>query len=78
MRAPVLSNSARSLVRIVTSSGVGPEAKEKPPPLRALRCSVSAPSIGIRPRYSMRRATSACDGALIEPVTTSPVCVSAR
>ena len=35
-------------------------------------------SIGTRPRYSMRRATSAAVGAEIDPLTTSPFCVSAR
>jgi hypothetical protein len=34
-------------------------------------------STGTRPRYSMRRATSAAVGAVISPVTISPAWVSA-
>ena len=35
-------------------------------------------SIGMSPRNSMRRAISAAVGAVIEPLTISPLCVSAR
>ena len=77
-RAPALRSSARSRVKTVTSSGRGrrPKArlKRESAPVRS---SVTV-SIGTRPRYSMRCATSAADGAEIDPVTTSPACVRAR
>ena len=77
---PVRSNKARSPVKTVTSSGRGAERDEK----KAFLCLTSGPfsslteSMGIKPRYSMRRPTSAAFGAAIEPLTTSPIGVRAR
>jgi hypothetical protein len=76
MRAPALSKSARSRVKTVTSSGF---ARVNSARLKraADRSSVTA-SMGTRPRYSMRCATSAAVGAEIDPLTISPLWVSAR
>ena len=53
-----------------------PEAN-RPDAAAAVLSSVTL-SIGTRPRYSMRWATSAAVGAEIEPLTSSPPWVSAR
>ncbi len=76
MRAPAFSSSARSSVKTVTSSAFGcPSEKLKRGPADRSSATVS---IGTRPRYSMRRATSAAVGAEIDPLTISPPWVSAR
>ena len=79
MRAPVRSSSAKSPLKIVTSSGLGLETKEKNwlDAGLASRFSLGA-SIGISLRYSMRICASRALAATSEPLTTSPTCVSAR
>jgi hypothetical protein len=70
---PVRSSKARSPVKMVTSSERGRENTPKPSPrLTSASLSSVTESIGISPRYSMRRPTSAAVGAAIEPLTTSP------
>src|SRR5271165_7397866 len=64
---------------MVTSSGRGRENRTKPSPrLTAASLSSVTESIGISPRYSMRRPTSAAVGAAIDPLTTSPTWLKAR
>src|SRR5690348_13023099 len=78
MRAPAFNSSARSRVKTVTSSALGCENidSDKRAPTRSR--AAETVSIGTRPRYSMRLATSAAVGAEIEPLTNSPLWVSAR
>jgi hypothetical protein len=76
-RAPAFSSSDRSSVNTVTSSVFARLVNVKNVAAApAARSSVTV-STGTRPRYSMRRATSAAVGAAIEPVTISPACVIA-
>ena len=77
--APVRSKRARSPVKMVTSSGRGRENSAKSS-RRLIGASLSSvtESMGISPRYSMRRPTSAAVGAAIDPLTTSPTWLRAR
>jgi hypothetical protein len=75
-RAPALSSSARSRANTVTSSGFARLPSVKKDEVAAGRSSVTV-STGTRPRYSIRRATSAAVGAVISPVTISPAWVRA-
>ncbi len=78
MRAPVCKRSARSPVKIVTSSGRGRDRILKSQRVPGLAPSSRTVSIGMRPRYSTRSATSAAVEAAIDPLTTSPLGVRAR
>ena len=74
IRAPVCKSKARSPVKIVTSSARGPVSRsdEKAPLPRLASFRAVAASIGMSPKYSTRRLTSAILVARqSEPVTTS-------